>query len=303
MTLPRFVVCGVPRCGTTSLYRYLEQHPQVDVGRLKESNFLSWPGAEAAARVMPWVRFPVTSFEEYQGLFGAAGAAVPVDVSPSCFHSPAAIERIRTFVPDAGLLVLLRDPVARAYSAYLNRLRKRYETRSPEDVLVPGDRAVDNGFYAGRLEAFLAVFGPERVRVWLFDDLSRRPGPTMAEILVHLGVDPMPLDVETAHNRSTVHRTPRLQRMVPRLDHRWRLARKVPRPLWRAASRVWDLTQTAPPPLPEGVERRLRELYADDVRRVGELIGRDLGGWLPAGSVPERSARSEPAPPARGETR
>ena len=294
MTLPRFVVCGVPRCGTTSLYRYLEQHPQVDVGRLKESNFLSWPGPEVAGRAMPWVKFPVTSFEEYQRLFRGPAGAVPVDVSPSCFHSPASIERIRTFVPDAGLLVLLRDPVARAYSAYLNRLRKRYETRDPEEVLVPGDRAVDNGFYAGRLEAFLDAFGRERLRVWLFDDLSRQPGPTMAEILGHLGVDPtVPLDLGTAHNRRTVHRTPRQQRLVPRPDHGWRLARKVPRPLWRAASRVWDLTQTAPPPLPEAVERRLRELYADDVRRVGELIGRDLGAWLPTPSGAAPSAREE----------
>ena len=118
----------------------------------------------------------------------------------------------------------------------------------------------------------------------------------MVEILEHLGVDPtVPLDLATAHNRSTVHRTPRLQQMVPRPDHRWRLARKVPRSLWWAASRVWGLTQTAPPPLPEAVELRLRELYADDVRRVGELLGRDLGDWLPA--------RSRPAPPAREESR
>ncbi len=289
MTLPRFVVCGVPRCGTTSLYRYLEQHPRVDVGRLKESNFLSWPGPEAAGRAMPWVEFPVTSFEEYQGLFKSAGRAVPVDVSPSCFHSPVSIERIGAFVPDAGLIVLLRDPVARAYSAYLNRLRKRYETRAPEEVLVPGDRAVDNGFYAGRLKAFLDAFGPERLRVWLFDDLSRRPGPTMAEILGHLGVDPtVPLDVATAHNRSTVHRSRRLQRLVPRLDHRWRLGRRVPRPLWEAASRAWALTQTSPPPLPPRVDQRLRALYAADVRRVAELIGRDLSGWLPAPSDASR---------------
>ncbi|HWC11866.1 MAG TPA: sulfotransferase, partial [Acidimicrobiales bacterium] len=99
MTVPRFVVCGVPRCGTTSLYRYLEQHPQVDVGRLKESNFLSWPGAEEATRAMPWVKFPVSSFREYQELFGGEDGGVPGDVSPSCFHSPASIERIRTFVP------------------------------------------------------------------------------------------------------------------------------------------------------------------------------------------------------------
>ncbi len=296
MTLPRFVVCGVPRCGTTSVYRYLEQHPQVDVGRLKESNFLSWPGAEVARRDLPWMRFPVTSLAEYESLFGGGAGVAPVDVSPSCFHSPTSIERIRAFVPDAGLMVVLRDPVARAYSAYLNRLRKRYETRAPEEVLVPGDRAVDNGFYAARLEAFLDAFGPDRLRVWLFDDLSRRPGATVAEILDHIGVDPtVPLDVTTAHNRSTVHRSAQLHRLVPRPDHRWRLARKVPPSLWRAAYRAWGLTQTAPPPLPAAVERRLRQLYADDVRRVGELIGRDLRAWLPP--------TSDAASPAREQTR
>jgi hypothetical protein len=295
---PRFVVCGVPRCGTTSLYRYLQQHPQVEVSRLKEVNFLSWPGPEVARRDLPWMEFPVRTFDEYERLFARSGAegsgVVAVDVSPSCFHSPVAIDRIRRFVPDAGLVVLLRDPVARAYSAYLNRLRKRYETRPADEVLVPGDRAVDNGFYANRLADFLDAFGPERVRVWLFDDLTERTGSTMADVLAYLGVDAaVPLDLATAHNRSTVHRSARLQRMLPRLDHRWRVARRLPRPLWRAMSRAWSVTQTAPPPLPGEVEKRLRQLYADDVRRVADMIGRDLGSWLP--SAADGPAREETA--------
>jgi hypothetical protein len=282
LTLPRFVVCGVPRCGTTSLYRYLEQHPQVEVSKLKEINFLSWPGPEAAAASVPWVRFPVKTLEQYQALFSGARDRVAVDVSPSCFYSPAAIERIRTFVPEAGLLVVLRDPVQRAYSAYLNRLRKRYETRPPEEALVPGDRAVDNGFYSPRLEAFLDAFGAERLRIWLFDDLRDRTGPTMAQVLDHLGVSSsVPLDLATAHNRSTVHRSSTLQKAVPRLDHRWRLARRVPRWAWALATKAWSVTQASPPPLPTVVERRLRDLYAEDVQRVAVLIGRDLTAWLP----------------------
>lgn len=282
MTLPRFVVCGVPRCGTTSLYRYLDQHPEVAVSSLKEINFLSWPGPEVARAVMPWVRFPVTTREAYEELFADAGDRVAVDVSPSCFASPVAVERIRTFVPDAGLILVLRDPVRRAYSAYLNRLRKGYETRPPEEVLVAGDRSVDNGFYGARLARLFDAFGPDRARVWLFDDLTATTAATMAEVLDHLGVDAaFPLDLATVHNRSTAHRGPLLQKVLPRAGHGRRLARALPAPARRLAGRVWSLTQTNPPPLPAAVEARLRALYADDVRHTSELIGRDLGAWLP----------------------
>src|SRR6266516_4536707 len=123
MSLPSFVLIGVPRSGTTSAYRYLTQHPAVFTSSMKESNFLAYPGPEAAAADYPWMRFSITTFEEYEGLYEGAGSRVAVDVSPACFHSPVAPDRIGHFLPDSRLLVLLRDPVSRAYSAYLKRRR------------------------------------------------------------------------------------------------------------------------------------------------------------------------------------
>jgi len=283
LTLPQFALVGVPRSGTTSLYHYLDQHPQLALGDRKEINFLSYPGDEVARRDYPWLRFDVRTLEEYESLFASAGERTTVDFSASCFRSPVAIERIGRFVPEARLFVLLRDPVGRAWSAYLNRVRKGYETRPPDAALVPGDRAVDNGLYSERLGAFRDAFGADRVRVWLFDDLSARPEVTVSEIFDYLGVDPsVAVDVAAVYNRASVPRSGPWQRLLPNYDRRRRAADALPAPVRAAARQVWRRSQAPAPVLAPEVAARLRSYYVEDIRRLEGLLGRDLGPWLPA---------------------
>lgn len=281
MSLPAFALVGVPRAGTTSLYHYLGQHPQVNVSSMKEVNFLAYPGEEAARANTPWLRFPVTTLADYERLFADGGDRVGVDFSASCFRSPVAIERIRRHLPAAGLLIVLRDPVARAYSAYLNQIGKGYERRSPEVALAPGQRAVDNSFYAEPLSRYLDAFGPEAVRVWLFDDLVGRPRETMVEVFGHLGVDPgFGLDLRTVYNRASVSRSWVLARALPGYGTRRALSRVVPERLAPSVRRAWRTLQAQAPPLPQPVAERLRRLYTPDILRVQELLGRDLSSWL-----------------------
>lgn len=86
---------------------YVRQQPEVAVSAIKEVNFLSYPG-EAKAREQPWLRFPVTSLDEYRALFPEG--RVGVDFSASCFQSPVAIDRIHRFLPDAQLLIRCVTP-------------------------------------------------------------------------------------------------------------------------------------------------------------------------------------------------
>lgn len=280
MTLPQFILVGVPRSGTTSLYHYLAQHPGLDLSERKEINFLSYPGQDVARRDYPWLRFDVRTFDDYAALFQSAGDKVSVDFSASCFRSPVAIERIRCYVPDARLFLLLRDPVSRAWSAYLNRVRKGYESRPPDVALVPGERAVDNGFYSARLGAFLDAFGPERVRVWLFDDLIAQPEATVATIFGYLGVNPtFAVDVAAVYNKASVPRSGMLRRLLP--DHRQLrgVADALPPSVRTAARQAWRRKQVPAPMLQADLARRLRTLYEDDIGRLEHLIGRDLGSW------------------------
>src|SRR5438067_1188707 len=99
MTRPRSILIGVPRAGTTSAYRYLGQHPGLFTSAMKEINFLAYPGHDGAA-TLPWVRFRVTTLEEYEALFRDADGRLTVDVSPACFSSPVAPDRIARFVPE-----------------------------------------------------------------------------------------------------------------------------------------------------------------------------------------------------------
>ncbi len=281
MTVPGFVLVGVPRAGTTSLYRYLGQHPQVSLSDIKEINFLSYPGEELARTRYPWLRFPIRTIEEYGQLFAGGPGRVGVDFSASCFRSPVAIDRIRRFVPDARLFVLLRDPVARAWSAYLNRVDKRYESRSPAEALVRGELAVENGFYSERLEAFRTEFGPDRVRAWLFEDLTNRPHETVRQIFEYLGVDPAaPVDLTAVHNRSGVARSTAVHRLLPSQQGRRQLVAILPGPARRAAQRLRRLNQAPAPKPPVDVATRLRELYRDDIKRLEQTLGRDLQSWL-----------------------
>jgi len=281
MTVPRFVLVGVPRAGTTSLYRYLGQHPQISLSDIKEINFLSYPGEELARTRYPWLRFPIRTIEEYRRLFADSPEQVAVDFSASCFRSPVAIDRIRQFVPDAQLFLILRDPVARAWSAYLNRVDKRYESRGPAEALVRGELAVENGFYSERLEAFRTEFGADRVRAWLFDDLAGRPHETVAEIFSYLGVDPAaPVDLTDVLNKSGVPRSMAVHRLLPGQKGRRQLAAVLPGPARRAAQRLRRLNRAPAPELPIDVATRLRRVYRDDITRLEQILDRDLQSWL-----------------------
>jgi hypothetical protein len=283
MSLPRFVVAGVPKAGTTSLYHYLRAQPGVYVSDVKEINFLSYPGPADAKQEYPWLQFPVTTLDEYADLFAASGERVPVDFSITCFRSRVAVDRIKRFIPDAGLLIVLRDPVSRAWSAYQDRVRKGYERRAPDDALVRGERSVEMGFYSERLAQLRDEFGAARVAVWLFDDLRGDTVGTVREILQHIGASPSQpvLDELRVHNKASLPRSRILHRSFPDHARRRAILRVVPRRALLPIEFLWRANQRPGEAIPQETDARLRNLYADDVVILQEILQRDLSAWLP----------------------
>ena len=293
---PDCLIIGAAKAGTTSLYNILAGHPQLAASREKETRFYSHD--ERYARGAGW--YASEFFRD------AAPDAVRMEATPAYLTwSDKVAPRIRQSRGDgrASIVVILRDPVARAYSHYCHRVRLGHEARpfaealALEDELLRADwdglSRTGNGrhgylrasCYASRLRPFVAQFAPDQIHVLLQDDLRpNRFEPTMARLLAFLQVDE---HVPLTHERLN---TPTQARHAGLARASWRLKRTAARTVYTTVvpravrQKVLPLlfTPASYPPLDDGLARQLRERLADEVRATADLIQRDLSHWLPA---------------------
>lgn len=202
--LPDFIIIGAQRCGTTSLHSYLTAHPLVGAPCEKELHFFDY-GFE---RGLAWYRsnFPWRLRRALGQTF------ITGEASPYYMFHPLAARRIRQAVPDARLIVLLRNPVDRAYSHYHHTVRIGRETLSFEDAIeaeperLDGEREkilrgqgyyshahqsfsyVSRGIYVDQLREWMSVFPREQFLILRSEDFYADPGATVGRVLEFLGL-------------------------------------------------------------------------------------------------------------------
>jgi hypothetical protein len=274
MTLPNFLIIGAARSGTTSLYSYLRQHPDIFMSPIKEPNYYTDPDD-----LLPNA---IRSRRKYEKLFaGARGERARGEASVRYLNAIAGIDRIHADLPAVRLIVSLRQPADRVYSSYLGRLMGGRETRSSFEVLQPGSDLFETSLYYPKLRRYYDRFPAGQIKVILFDDLIASPQNVLRELFRFLGVDEdFIADTTVRHNPKVVPRSLILNRLF---DSALRLVRPLA-PEW-LLSRGLGTTLRGPivrnaEPIPPQLRRRLTEQYRDDIISTGELIGRDLSHWL-----------------------
>lgn len=309
MQSPNFFILGAAKSGTTTLANLLRQHPDVFIPRLKEPEYFSHDP------------YYCNGFDWYLRTFyrDAGPRAAVGDATPHYLLYEKVARRIRRDIPPAGhrFIVLLRDPVKRAYSWYWNLVGEGVEPlpfeaaldAEPERLEAPGwiedGRSrfayVAGGMYGRQLAAYLEHFPRSAFLVLLTDEL-RDPQGVCKRVCDFLSVTPdfRPRDV----GRSNAASMPRSRAVQRFLRERWwfKSAGKklLPKPLRdhliatlnRANARPFT-----PPPMRPETERRLRDVFAADVRRLMDLAGQDLSAWLPPSHGPasfSQAALGEP---------
>ncbi len=281
---PNLFLVGAAKAGTTSLYRELARHPAIYMSPMKEPHFFSQiePAPERKAF------FPhVTGEDEYLALFeGATTEELLGEASTSYLWDGQAAERIKRVVPEARILIMLRDPVDRAYSQYWNDVREGIERRSFLDALVEEQRSgpgawgvsslhIDCGRYADQVERYLDRFGA-RVQVLFFEDFVGQEASTIADVHSFLGVGPP--TAGAAPRRMNPASLPR-NRLSAALLASGKLRRvvraTVPRDL-RSRLRAGLLKRATPPPMDPAARALLMEIYRPEVGRLAELLGRPV---------------------------
>ncbi len=284
--MPNFFVIGAAKCGTTALYHYLKQHPAIYMSPNKEPRFFAMAeGDEDFASREPGA---VTNLEDYERLFDGVTSETAVgEASALYLYRPLVIERVRHFVPDARLIALLRNPVERAFSAFVHATAIGWESHRDfehalqrEQQRIPDACALFHyksmGFYYEQLKQYLDAFGESQIRIYLYEDFRENPLLVCQDIFRFLDVDDtFAPDVSTRHN---VYRVPKTGMLRLLLSQRRRSALK--RFLPRSLRAPLAGALLARPQFPAHVREQLVEEYRDDVLRLQRLIGRDLSSWL-----------------------
>ena len=308
MRVPDFMILGAAKSGTTSLFRYLLQHPQIFLpAHWKEPGYFCFAGAEWRARKERGIDVDriwnsvVPDLDAYLALFeDAPEGAVLGDATPEYLLFPeSTIENIdHIYGPSAdGLrfIVILRDPVDRVWSHYWMMVRDGYETLDFEratDAETIGARMaagwhpsydyLSYGLYGRQLQTYIRRFGRERIAVYTFEEMKKDPGAMCKALFRFLGVsERFSPDVSIQYNSSGVLRYPKLHRMLFGSDN---AAKRVVRALFpsdllqvaKARLQKWNCRKVE---VPTGVRRRLMEYYREDIELLENLLERDFSSW------------------------
>lgn len=273
--LPNFLVIGAAKSGTTSLYHYLRVHPQVFMSATKELSFFvaenNWPRGRA------W-------YEEQ--FSGAANAAAIGEASPRYTMYPqygGVPARIAGLLPNLRLIYLVRHPIERMRSHYLDRVIHGAEKASLKEALLGNPLYLDASRYALQIEQYLPHYPRERLLIIRSEDMKHARTATLRRIYEFLGVaaDWIAADVEREFHRTADRRVPRwflgAVRRLPGFREVRRLSPSIRRELkTRVFMRPIDPRQSA---IPEDLRVRLAEMLRDDVRQLRRYLGDHFDGW------------------------
>jgi len=293
---PNFLIVGAPRAGTTSLYHHLRGHPDIFMPTIKEPHFFAQ--ADMAEDEETPILKSLGEFrdeDKYLSLFEKAGTKPAVgEASVGYLYDESTPMRIQQKVPKAKIIILLREPVERAYSHYLlynastPQRKPFYEAlledyARPRKVLGFSYLYVEHGLYYKQVKRYLDTLGPGQVRIYLYDDLKSDAYGMVRDVCTFLGVsfyDGRFFNPSQAYNTSPAPRNAVFKWAVGNRLLRDLALAVVPRH-WRATvrDRVFLVNGSKPPITPEALEF-LRPIFRDDILKLQGLIGRDLASWL-----------------------
>jgi hypothetical protein len=312
--LPNFFIAGAPKAGTTSFYHHLDSHPQIYMSPIKEPSYFASelrienfsPEWQAQLRTentaleqylrgpMTTKRFggPVVEWEDYLRLFRNVRDEIAIgEASVSYLWSETAARNIASQIPDAKIILVLRNPVDRAFSQYLQAVssglvRDSFREESAAGIIPRFKRFgvlnpfLEFGMYSQQVKRYMDLFPREHVLIHIYEEMRGNSEEAMARTFGFLGVN----------TRLTLNSPARF--MEPRIPRMITLGYGLKKfGVWQKAGRI--VPDSLRPALRKAVHRPraslkispedrayLQSHYREDILRLEGLLQRKLNFWL-----------------------
>jgi len=295
---PNLFIVGAPKCGTTSMYRYLREHPQIYMSPLKEPDYFCFD-----LNVSPY--YQVDTEADYLRLFeGSESSPIRGESSTLYLYSRVAAKEIRRFAPDARIVIMLRNPIDFMYSQHRQFVMRLSEDIEDFETALRAEPQRATGAtpmattefaeclqyqrfarFSEQVSRYLEVFPRDRVKIILLEDLARDTGAVFSDTLRFLRLDDVhardlrPYNVtaeKTASNLAAkryLNAHPLLRHLVSRipLGARTRLDRAIAT-VWRTHVRFTEA-------MPARLRATLVTEFSSEIEALSGLIGRDLAHW------------------------
>ncbi len=297
MNDPNFLVVGTARAGTTALHNYLKQHQQIFLPEQKEPCFYCFADEELRYKKGKFA-FSITDYKKYNRLFKKAKPEqVTGEIStPYLYLHNQTINNIKKYHPQSEtlkIIIILRNPIERAYSQYLWKVRDGREELSFENALKHEKKRMEEnysfdyfyshrGLYYEQVKNYLENFN--FVKVILFEDFKFNFEKTMMDICNFLGVDKN-FEFIRKHNfnSSSFPRFGTLGKMITvESKIKFKLLRLIPEETRLGIKEHfnrWNMSTKFPLPISAATKVYLHEYYKEDIAKLQTLTGIDLSMW------------------------
>jgi hypothetical protein len=288
---PNFFIVGAQKAGTTSLYGYLKQIPQVYMSPIKEpyyfmtdiSFYSTYPGRVIANSV------------EYLSLFSDVKNESAIgEASPFYLWDQGSPTRIHNLLPGSKILIILRNPVARAYSHYLYMIRFGYEKSlsfykalrrdidNPEKKWGCCQFYVELGLYSDQVKRYIDLFGEGNVKILIFEEFVSNVKESLSDILKFLNVDcGIPRNFKEKAFNSNPYSKPRItfEVIVKYYNQNrlfWKMAESIPSSIRNRIIERFLVKKDDKPEIEEEARDLLSRIYSKDVMKLETILGRSL---------------------------
>jgi len=292
--LPTFIIAGAGKSGSTSLWNYLKEHPEVSMARIKEPRFFTkvigcdqGGGDEGPSRSGTFEK----GFAWYESLFvDPANKKAFGEATMMYFFCEDAPELIKRYNPEVKLIFILRNPIDRMYSQYWQERKSGQNLPCFEDMMrkkhLRFQRYLRSSSYKKNLERYFQYFSQEQILILLFDDLVRDALRMIRSIYSFIGVraDFVPSNINRKYNIAGQPRSILIQKWIRAISNH-SVKDQLPMPIFNILRffkrhvRKYNIEPLPYQPLSKELRLELVNFFVDDIEFIEDLLKVSLPHW------------------------